>query len=190
MLVRASAAGIDRPSLKREANEAPRRVPRNALVELSEANAEKWLPLLDHATLARSGLIEPRAVPERMADNDATAVTRPKRTFRTCEVDEMVHLYEQGKTIYELADIFSCHRQTVSRQLKSRGVHMRLSGMTQDQLEQARQLYESGMTLKAVGRAVGVSRNHARTCLAEAGVELRSRTTDTRPECSVNAAPV
>lgn len=146
------------------------------MVELSEANAKKWQPLLDHATLARSGLVERGTKPVRMAENDATVVGRPKRTFRICEIDEMVVLYGQGKTVYEIADAFSCHRQTVSRQLKARGIRMRLGGMTPDQIEDARHLYESGMTLKAAGQAVGVSRDHVRKCLAEAGVELRSRT--------------
>lgn len=88
----------------------------------------------------------------------------------------MVTLYDQGKTIYEIANVFSCHRQTVSRLLKARGIRLRLSGMTPDQIGEARRLYESGKTLKACGQAVGVSRDHARKCLAEAGVELRSRT--------------
>jgi len=118
------------------------------MVELSEVDAKKWQPLLNHATLARSGLVERRAEPVRMAENDATAIGRPKRTFRTCEIDEMVVLYEQGKTVYEIADVFSCHRQTVSRQLKAHGIRMRLSGMTPDQLDEACRLYESGLTLK------------------------------------------
>ena len=112
-----------------------------------------------------------------MAEDDATVVGRPKRVFRSCEIDEIVRLYEQGKTVYELAELFGCHRQTVSRQLKSHGVHMRLIGMAPEQVEEARRLYESGMTLRAVGTAVGVSRDHVRARLADAGVQLRSRTT-------------
>lgn len=89
----------------------------------------------------------------------------------------MVILYQQGLTVYELADRFGCHRQTVSRQLKSCGVRMRLAGMTPGQIDEARRLYESGMTLKSVGQTLGVTRNTIRTCLADAGVELRYRTT-------------
>jgi DNA-binding transcriptional regulator LsrR (DeoR family) len=88
----------------------------------------------------------------------------------------MVALYEEGATVYELADLFNCHRQTVSRQLKSRGVHMRLTGMTPEQVAEARCLYERGMTLRAVGKAVGISRNHVRANLVAAGVQLRIRT--------------
>lgn len=148
----------------------------SSLVELSEADEKKWRPLLAHANLARSGLVESRPQ-ARMAEGDPSHINRPNRVLLPHEVDRMVALYEEGQTVYELADLFGCHRQTVSRQLKSRGVHMRLTGMTPDQLDEARQLYESGMTLRAVGKAVGASRNHVRTCLAEAGVELRTRTT-------------
>jgi len=112
-----------------------------------------------------------------MAENDASRVAKPMRTFRPAEIDKMVALYEQGKTIYQLADLFDCHRQTISRQLKSRGVHMRLTGMQPDQIEEARRLYESGMTLKSVGAVFGVARDTVRTCLTGAGVQLRSRTT-------------
>ena len=48
--------------------------------------------------------------------------------------------------------------------------------MAPEQVAEAQRLYESGMTLKAVGKAVGVSRNHVRTELADAGVQLRIRT--------------
>lgn len=88
----------------------------------------------------------------------------------------MLELYEQGQTVYQLADRFGCHRQTVSRQLKSRGVRMRLTGITPGQLEQATRLYGSGMTLKSVGMELGLSRNTVRACLADAGVQLRKRT--------------
>lgn len=53
---------------------------------------------------------------------------------------------------------------------------MRLTGMTPEQVEEARRLYESGMTLKAVGQAIGVSRNHVRAHLVDVGVSLRVRT--------------
>ncbi|MFC0403594.1 helix-turn-helix domain-containing protein [Enterococcus ureilyticus] len=41
------------------------------------------------------------------------------------EISEIVAKYKDSCTIYELADIYGCHRQTVSRHLKKNGVEMR-----------------------------------------------------------------
>ncbi len=146
------------------------------LVGLSDADSNLWAPLLEQTSLAKSGLARR---PER-ANGDgldtASRIQRPQAALSSGQVDQMVVLYEGGATVYELANLFNCHRQTVSRWLKSRGVQMRLTGMLPEQVEEARRLYESGMTLKAVGAAVGVSRNHVRAHLVDAGVPLRART--------------
>lgn len=48
------------------------------------------------------------------------------------EVDEIVIQYQQGATIYKLADLYGCHRQTISRHLKKNGVEMRDGRFTQN----------------------------------------------------------
>lgn len=151
-------------------------MPRNLLVVLSDADSNLWAPLLEQTSLAKAGLAR---LPEgaRIADLDtAERRQRPHAKLSDDQVDEMIALYRDGATVYELANQFGCHRQTVSRWLRSRGVHMRLTGMTPEQVEEAQLLYESGMTLKAVGQAIGVSRNHIRDHLVDAGVRLRNRT--------------
>lgn len=147
------------------------------LVVLSDADSNLWVPLLEWTILAKMGLAQR---PERasIADPDtAERRQRPHAALSDDQVDQMVALYQDGATVYELADRFKCHRQTVSRRLRSRGVRMRLTGMLPEQVEEAQRLYESGMTLKAVSAAVGVSRNHVRDHLVDAGVRLRVRTT-------------
>lgn len=89
------------------------------------------------------------------------------------EIEELVVQYSSGSTVYELATLFGCHRNTVSRLLKSRGVSMRLSPLTTEQIERAVELYSSGLSLLKVAHMLGVSAGTVHARLRDHGVTLR-----------------
>lgn len=63
---------------------------------------------------------------------DPSSVPFPPRNvvhhLRVDEVDDLVRLYQEGATVYQLADRFGIHRGTVSRHLHRAGVAMRRQG--------------------------------------------------------------
>lgn len=89
------------------------------------------------------------------------------------KVGEIVKAYEAGKTVYELAAEFSCHRVTISAALKRQGVVLRRTSPTAEQIDEMVRLYESGLSLAMVGEQFGVN---ASTVLAQ----LRKKNVRTR----------
>jgi DNA-binding CsgD family transcriptional regulator len=90
-------------------------------------------------------------------------------------VDELVLAYESGLTVYELAKRFKCHRTTVSGHLRARRVVMRLKPMTEEDVDRAVELYESGLSFVKVGDRLGRDGETIRQRLIERGVERRGR---------------
>jgi hypothetical protein len=69
--------------------------------------------------------------------------------------DEQAHRiaegYLAGKTVYELAAEFGCHRVTISAILKRQGIALRLQPAAEEEVERMITLYQSGLSLAAVG---------------------------------------
>ncbi|CAM4361146.1 hypothetical protein NONI108955_22610 [Nocardia ninae] len=76
-------------------------------------------------------------------------------------------------TVYEVAEKFSIQRQTVSAHLKRMGVPMRQQGLSDEQVDQATELYAEGLTLKQVGLKLGVDAGTVRLALLRRGVRMR-----------------
>lgn len=95
--------------------------------------------------------------------------------------DRIVEGYGAGKTVYELADEFNCHRVTVSAILKRRGISLRRASPTEEQVVEMVRLYQSGLSLAKVGERFDV---HASTVLAQ----LRNRGVPTRSHGAKRAA--
>ena len=93
---------------------------------------------------------------------------RRKRTTQPRLSDEKVRqivtAYETGKTVYELAAEYGCHRVTISAVLKRRGVILRRTSPTAAQIDEMIRLYESGLSLARVGERFGMN---ASTVLAQ-----------------------
>ena len=87
--------------------------------------------------------------------------------------DQIVEAYVSGKTVYDLAREFNCHRVTISAVLKRRGVALRGASPTEEQAAEMVRLYLSGLSLAKVGEHFDV---HASTVLAQ----LRRRAVTTR----------
>lgn len=82
-------------------------------------------------------------------------------------------LYEDGKTVYEVAAEVGISRQRVSRALKRAGVQMRRRSHTAKQVIEMKQLYEQGLALVQVGERTGLDHGTVWHQLRAAGVPMR-----------------
>lgn len=145
------------------------------MVDLSEWESRKCSPLLepgrwsaDPATLAR-----PRSR------------SQVQRHLNPEEQIEVVKMYQAGKTMNAVARKFKLHRTTVTAILDRHGVLVRAHYMTERHVDEARSLYESGLSLAAVGVALGFDAATIATRLRASGVKIRSargRLPRARPE--------
>jgi hypothetical protein len=145
------------------------------LVHLSEANADKWLPLLYQVSAAKNGTERP--VGPSIADGYEAVgmLTQHQKRFNDDEVAEIVTGYRAGATILELAARHACDRKTVIHHLKLHCVEIRHRCMDRAKIDEAVHLYESGLSLIKVGKRVGADPKTVKARLAERGVPLRNQ---------------
>ncbi len=95
---------------------------------------------------------------ERCSPSPA-AKTPPKRATRLAETDEaeVARKYQQGQSVYALADEYGIHRTTISTILKRQGVNTRYNFMTEEMITQATRLRQQGLSYKAIGQQLGVT---------------------------------
>lgn len=144
------------------------------MVGLSDANADKYEALLQYTESVKQGNISPAK-----SLFDGWNVVKHRRHYdRLPEeiVDQIVSEYQAGSSIYELAERFGCHRQTVSKHLKSRGVQMRGTALGKNQLDEAERLRATGLSLAKVAEQIGVDATTVRR-------QLRARKVALRPPC-------
>ncbi len=99
-----------------------------------------------------------------------------KHRLSNNEITEMIRLYKTGKTVYELAEKYGCHRVTVSNILKRNGVAVSVEKSIKlfNPIEAA-DLYLAGMKSKDIGIRLGVSEQTIRKCLKKQGIKIRTR---------------
>nr|WP_300148981.1 helix-turn-helix domain-containing protein [Propionicimonas sp.] len=90
------------------------------------------------------------------------------------EVDRLVGEYLGGAGVAELADRYGVHRTTVATHLRRRSTPRRLAGLDINERAEAVRLYRSGISLRAIGRRMGVDRKTVRAVVVSAGVAIRS----------------
>lgn len=88
------------------------------------------------------------------------------------EITEVVAGYNAGKTIRDLAQEFNCHRITISNKLKASGITVR-NMPDENRIHELIKLYQSGLSLTAVGNHVGLSRTSVLKYLQLNGIETR-----------------
>jgi DNA-binding transcriptional ArsR family regulator len=107
------------------------------------------------------------------------SVTKPhteRRTVRRLRAEQVAALvveYEAGATVYELAERFKVHRQTVSEHLHRQGVKMRRQGLNGPQIDEAAQLYGRGWPLARIARTYEVNPSTVWLALRGLGVRMR-----------------
>jgi hypothetical protein len=83
-----------------------------------------------------------------------------------------VKAYEEGQTVYALADQFDIHR-TVSTHLHRRGISLRCQGLSPDDAILAHRLYAEGWSLARIGGRLNVDAHTVRRALKACGVRMR-----------------
>ncbi|WP_435531036.1 helix-turn-helix domain-containing protein [Rhodococcus spelaei] len=123
--------------------------------------------------------VDPRAsIPAEIGRSTGPASDRAAhRANRKLQPDELLELadrYRRGASIYELADHFGIHRQTVSAHLRRAGVAARPSlKMTPRVVDRATQLYREGMSTVQIGKELNIGTSTVGKALKRAGVEMR-----------------
>lgn len=85
------------------------------------------------------------------------------QTFLTAaEVDALVGDYFAGMSVKALAERYGIHRATVFSHLRRRNVPSRRSGLGIDEKAEAVRLARAGVSMRAIGRRMGVDRKAAR----------------------------
>ncbi|ATQ27324.1 helix-turn-helix domain containing protein [Rhodococcus ruber] len=105
-----------------------------------------------------------------------TSVARPRanRKLAPDEIEALVRRYRDGATVYELAEEFGMHRQTVSAHLHREGVVLRSRvRMTPQLLARATELYEAGWSTVQIGKELGLGTSTVGKALKRAGVRMR-----------------
>lgn len=115
------------------------------------------------------------AVPVPLENETPPQTLRQYKHFKPDEVEAVTAKYQQGATVYELAEEFTCHRTTISKLLKQGGVAMRRTGLTGQQTETAVHMYEQGLSAAAIGDHLGVSPQAVLNGLRQRHVRIRPR---------------
>ena len=93
------------------------------------------------------------------------------QTFLTAaEVDALVGDYLAGMSVKALAERYGTHRATVFSHLRRRNVPSRRPGLGIGEKAEAVRLARAGVSMRAIGRRMGVDRKAVREALAEAGL--------------------
>ena len=93
------------------------------------------------------------------------------QTFLTpSEIDHLVADYQAGSGVQELAETYGIHRATVFAHLRRQNVPRRRPGLNDQEQAEAVRLSREGMSMRAIGRRMGVDRKAVRVALVAAGV--------------------
>jgi DNA-directed RNA polymerase specialized sigma subunit len=121
------------------------------LVALSAADTNKWATLLNRG--------EPTLKSEITSfDYERTGPIRQRqRRLNEAKALLMANKFQDGATVYQLAQEFGISRHTVSERLKKAGVTMRQQSPGSELIDSMVEIYEAGLTLAEVGERVGTS---------------------------------
>ena len=90
------------------------------------------------------------------------------------ETRKIILEYQQGKSTYELAKEFGCHRYTISKALKDNGIEVSNQAAKKKVLaEMIMQMYSEWYKPQEIGEALGVSADTVRRILKQNDVYIR-----------------
>lgn len=90
------------------------------------------------------------------------------------DTDNLVSLYQSGKTVKEVAEILGIGKTTVCRRLRDAGIKTRGVRLELD-VDKILALYNSGKSVKAIAKEIGADRPAVIRRLKEAGITPRGR---------------
>ena len=91
------------------------------------------------------------------------------------EIKQIVQMYNEGYSTYEIARRYKCHKNTVSRHLKKAGVTVSNKASTRDKLLIDNVLRMNSISMKAVdiGKELGISESTFRRIIRENDARLQ-----------------
>lgn len=121
------------------------------------------------------GVYEVSRRPQDTAPKDGrgpvASTVETAQTFLTdSEVDALVGDYLAGMRVKALAERYGIHRATVFSHLRRRNVPSRRPRLGIDEKAEAVRLTRAGVSMRAIGRRMGVDRKAVRAALVEAGL--------------------
>jgi DNA-binding CsgD family transcriptional regulator len=139
----------------------------NFFVALSSADTNKWSSLLEK----RDQTPKPEST---NFDYERTGpILQRQRRLTDTQALLLGNRYSEGVTVYELAKEFGISRHTVSGRLKKTGIAMHQRSPKSELIDEMVGLYESGLSLAAVGDRLGTSPGTVRRYLLIGGVQMR-----------------
>lgn len=143
---------------------------------LSEINSKNYEIILNKVKYA-----PPTSAPDSLSsiysdnvNNIKTEIKQQQKYLSDEEVLEIISKYKAGKSTYELAAEYECHRYTISKHLKEAGIEVTNRVARKESLVGLiLQLYSEWYKPAEIAKALGISADSVRRCLKENGVALR-----------------
>jgi DNA-binding CsgD family transcriptional regulator len=108
--------------------------------------------------------------------NIVHTIRQHSKRFTSDEIPSLIAEYKNGATVYELADKYGCHRNTISNTLKRNGVIVTIEKITDPgQLDGLMRLYKNGFTALQIAEKLDLGKTTVRRYLREGGVMMRTR---------------
>lgn len=103
-------------------------------------------------------------------------LTRTHKEFSEAELQEIVSLYQAGKTTRELGEMFKVSKNTIGRLLREQGVEItRSKAQARLNAKKVISMYEDGLTSTQIAKQLGVGAQVILRCLKNHGVKIKSR---------------
>ena len=124
--------------------------------------------------------ISPHTSPDKKTNEHGKIVVnrirQEQKHLKGEEIDLLISEYKNGKTTYELADQFGCHRITVSNILKKYGIEVsKCYSKKKLDVDNVVAMYANMNTTQQIADKYGVGPNVILRCLRERGVAIRGR---------------
>lgn len=148
-------------------------------MELTETNSNNYRAILDFQRKHHSTSVNTEINPEitdRSYDPDfiIKTIKQQQKSLSDKETRTIITKYQQGKSTYELAKEFGCHRATISKALKDNGIEVTNQCAKKKVLaEMIMQMYSEWYKPQEIGEALGVSADTVRRILHDNNVYIR-----------------
>ena len=152
------------------------------VVALSDLDANKYAKVLSWKRKANISPVTDNNTREteksiglsEYGDAEVKRLRQQQKQLSAGEIERIVKDYQGGKTTYELAEKYGCHRGTITRHLKNQGVTVTNSKI-QDTSGEIIRLYEMGQNAFVLADQFGVSYTTILKHLHDNDVKVRTR---------------
>lgn len=146
------------------------------MVGLSEINSKNYDIILDKVKFTPITPVTSSSISEYSDNvyNIKTEIKQQQKHLSNNEVLEIISKYKAGKSTYELAQEYGCHRRTISDNLKKQGIKVTNQLMERKGVvELVMQMYSEYYKPADIAKAVGINVDSVRKILKENNVYIR-----------------